>query len=182
MWELDHTHFHTEVWKNWCFWTVVLEKTLESPLNCKEIKPVNHKGNQPWVFILRTDAEAEVPVLWPPDAKSQLTGKKPWCWERLRAEGEGGNRGWNGWIASHSGHDFKQTPRNNEEQGKPGIMESMKTRLSDCTATTILQMGLPNGSVVKNPPVNAGDLDSWVRKIPWKGKPTPVLLPGKSHG
>ena len=75
MWELDHK----ESWasKNWCFWTVVLEKTLESPLDCKEIKPVNSKGNQPWIFIGRTDSEAEAPILWPPDVKSWLTGKDP---------------------------------------------------------------------------------------------------------
>ena len=75
MWDLDHK----EGWgpKNWCFWTVVLEKTLESPLDCKEIKPVNPKGNQPWLFIERTDAEAEAPILWPPDVKSWLIGKDP---------------------------------------------------------------------------------------------------------
>ena len=75
MWELEHK----EGWvpKNWCFWTVVLEKTLESPLDSKAIKPVNPKGNQSWVFIERTDIEAETPVLWPPDAKSQLTEKDP---------------------------------------------------------------------------------------------------------
>ena len=69
-WELDHK----EGWapKNWCFWTVVSKKTPESPLDCKEIKPVNPKGNQPWIFIGRTDAEAEAPILWPPDAKSRL--------------------------------------------------------------------------------------------------------------
>ena len=72
MWELDHEGWEL---KNWCFWTVVLEKTLESPLDSKEIKPVNPKGNQPWIFIGRTDAEAEAPILWPLDAKSQLTGK-----------------------------------------------------------------------------------------------------------
>ena len=73
MWELDHK----EGWmpKNWCFWTVVLEKTLESLLDCKEIQSVNPKGNQPWIFIGRTVAEAEAPVLWPPDAKSQITRK-----------------------------------------------------------------------------------------------------------
>ena len=75
MWELDHE----EDWalKNWCFWTVVLEKTLESPLDCKEIKPVNSKGNQPWMFIGRADTEAEALILWPPDAKSRLIGKDP---------------------------------------------------------------------------------------------------------
>ena len=73
MWELDHKEGRTP--KTWCFQTVVLEKTLESPLDCKEIKPVNPKGNQPWIFIGRTDAEAL--ILWPPDAKSQLIGKDP---------------------------------------------------------------------------------------------------------
>ena len=75
MWELDHRAGRAP--KNWCFWTVVLEKTLESPLDSKEIKPVNSKGNQPWLFIGRTDVEAETPILWPPDAKSQFTGKDP---------------------------------------------------------------------------------------------------------
>ena len=75
MWELDYE----ESWvpKNWCFWTVVLEMTLESPLDCKELQPVQSKGNQSWVFTGRTDAEAETPVLWPPHAKSWLTGKDP---------------------------------------------------------------------------------------------------------
>ena len=72
--------------KSWCFWTVVLEKILESPLNCKEIQPVHPKGNQSWIFIGRTDAEAETPILWPPDAKSWLIWKEPdagkdWRWE-----------------------------------------------------------------------------------------------------
>ena len=84
--------------KNCCFETVVLEKTLESPLNSKEIKPVNPKGNQPWIFFGRTDDEAEGPLLWPPDAKSWLIGKRSWCWERLRAGREGDNTGWNGWL------------------------------------------------------------------------------------
>ena len=79
---------------------MVLQKTLESPLECKEIKPVNPKGNQPWKFIGRTDAKAEALILWPPDAKSWLTGKKPWCWEILRAGRKGSDRGWDGWMAS----------------------------------------------------------------------------------
>ena len=75
MWELDYK----ESWapKNWCFWTVVLEKTLESPLDCKEIQQVHHKGDQSWVFIERTDAEAKTPILWPSDAKNWLSGKYP---------------------------------------------------------------------------------------------------------
>ena len=102
MWELDHS----EGWvpKDWCFWIVVLDKTPESPLNCKEVKPVNSKGSQSWIFIGRTDAEA--PILWSPDAKSWLIGKdlthwkRPWCWERLRAKREGDNKGWDGWMVS----------------------------------------------------------------------------------
>ena len=74
MWELDHKESRAP--KNWCFWTVVLKKTLESPLSCKEIKPVHPKGDQSWVFIGRTDAEAEAPIHWPPDVKSWLTKKK----------------------------------------------------------------------------------------------------------
>ena len=96
-WELDYKE--SWVLKNWCFWTVVLEKTLESPLDCKEIQPVHPKGDQSWVFIGRTDAEAETPILWPPDAKS-WSFEKPWCWGRLRAGGEGDDRGWDSWITS----------------------------------------------------------------------------------
>ena len=75
MWELDYKE--SSVRKNWCFWTVVLEKTPESPLDCQEIKLVNSKGNQSLIFIGRTDAEAETPILWPPDAKNWLIGKDP---------------------------------------------------------------------------------------------------------
>ena len=97
MWELDYK----ESWarKNWCFCTVALEKTLESPLDCKEIHPVHPKGDQSWVFIGRSDAEAETPILWPPHAKSWLM-EKTLCWERLRVGGEGDDRGWDGWMAS----------------------------------------------------------------------------------
>ena len=87
MWELDHK----ESWalKNGCFWTVVLEKTLESPLDCKEIQPVHPKGNQPWIFIGRTDGRKEL-TYW----------KRPWCWERSKTGGEGDDRRWDGWMAS----------------------------------------------------------------------------------
>ena len=86
MWESDCE----ESWvpKNWCFWTVVLQKTLESPLDCKEILPVHSKWDQSWVFIGRTDAKAETPILW------------LWCWEGLGAGGDGDDRGWDGWMAS----------------------------------------------------------------------------------
>ena len=87
MWELDHK----EVWapKNWCFWTVVLEKTHESPLDCKEIQPVHPKGNQSWIFIGRTDAEAETTILWPPDVKNWLIGKESDAFKEWRQEEKG---------------------------------------------------------------------------------------------
>ena len=84
MWKLDYKE--SWVTKNWSFWIVVLEETLESPLDCKEIQPVHPKGNQSWIFSGRIDAEAETPVLWPPDAKNWLTGKD-WCWEGRRRRG-----------------------------------------------------------------------------------------------
>ena len=97
MWEVENK----ESWalRNWCFWTVVLEKTLESPSDCKEIQPVNPKGNQSWIFIGRTEAEAETLTLWPPDAKNWLIWKDPDAGKRLKA-GEGDDRGWDGWMAS----------------------------------------------------------------------------------
>ena len=78
----------------------MLGKTLASPLDCKEIKPINPKENQSWIFFGRADAEAEALILWPPDEKSWVIRKKPWFWERLKAGGEGDDRGWDGWIAS----------------------------------------------------------------------------------
>ena len=97
MWELDNK----EGWvlKNWHFWTVVLENTFESPLDCREIKPINPKGNQFWIFIGRTEAEAEVPILasW---CEELNHWKKSWCWVRLKAGGEGDDKGWNSWMAS----------------------------------------------------------------------------------
>ena len=93
---------HEESWapKNWRFWTMVLEKTLESPLDCKEIQPVHPKGDQSWVFIRRTDAEAETSILWSPHAKSWLIGKDPDAGRDWGARGEGDNRGWDSWMAS----------------------------------------------------------------------------------
>ena len=93
MWELDYKE--SQALKNCCFWTVVLEKTLESLLDCKEIQPVNPKGNQPWIFIGRTDAEVETPILWATWCEELFHWKRPWCWERLKA-GERDDRGWDG--------------------------------------------------------------------------------------
>ena len=103
MWELDYK----ESWepKNWCFWTVVLEKTLESPLDCKEIQPVHPKGNQSWIFIGRTDAEADTPILWPPDAKNGLIVKDPNAGKDWGQEEKGTTEdemvGWHHWLIGH---------------------------------------------------------------------------------
>ena len=118
MWELNHK----EGWvvKNWCFWIVVLKKTLQSPLDSKEIKPVNPKGNQPWIFTGRTDADAEAKalILWSPYKKSRLIGKdthagKDWGQEE-RGVTEDEMVGWHQWL---NGHEFEQTPRDSEGQG-----------------------------------------------------------------
>ena len=119
MWELDCE----KSWepKNWCFWTVVLEKTLESPLDCKEIQPFHSKGDQPWVFFGRNDAKAETPVLWPPHAKSWL-----WCWEGLEAGGEGDDRGWDGWMASMTRWTWVWVnSRSWWWTGRPGMLQFM---------------------------------------------------------
>ena len=98
MWDMDCEE--SWVLKNWCFWTVVLEKTLESALDCKEIQPVHPKGDQSWVFFGRTDAKAETPILWPSYAKSWFIGKKTLMLGVNGAGGEGDNRGWDVWMAS----------------------------------------------------------------------------------
>ena len=97
MWELDCEESFAP--KNWCFWTVVLEKILESPLDSREIQPVHPKGDQSWVFIERTDAEAETPILWPPDAKSWLVGKDPDARRAWGQEEKGTTEEWDGWMA-----------------------------------------------------------------------------------
>ena len=109
MWELDHK----EGWapKNLCFWTARLQNTLESPLDCKEIQPVNFRGNQPWIFIGRTDAEAEAPILWPPDVKDWLTGKDPDAGKdwRQKEQGVTGDE-MVGWYHQLNGHGSEENP------------------------------------------------------------------------
>ena len=116
LWQLDHR----EGWapKNWCFQTVVLENTFESSSDSKEIKPVNPKGNQPWIFIGRTDAEAKAPILWPPDVKSWLTGKDPDSGKDWRQEEKGITEDeMVGWHQLRDRHEFKQTLGDGEGQG-----------------------------------------------------------------
>ena len=115
MWELNCKE--SWVLKNWCFWTVVLEKTLESPLYCKEIQLVHYKGNQSWIFIGRTDAEVETPILWTPDAKNWLIRKDPdsgrdWRLEKGITEAE--LIGWHHWL---NGHEFEKAPGVGDGQG-----------------------------------------------------------------
>ena len=135
-WELAHK----EGWapKNWCFQIVVLEKTLESPLNIKKIKPVNLKGNQSWILIRRTDAEAEVPILWPPDAKDLRKDPdvgKDWGQEEKGViEYE-----MVGWLPQHNGHESEQTPGDSERQGSLVCCSPWgrsRTWFSDWTKTT----------------------------------------------
>ena len=124
MWDLDYK----ESWapKNWCFWTVVLEKTLESPLDCKEIQPVNPKGNQSWIFIGSTDAKAETLILWPPDVKNWLIWKGPDAGKDWRREEKGNNRGWDGWMASLMQWTWVWVNSGNWWwTGKPGVLQSM---------------------------------------------------------
>ena len=123
MWELDCEE--GRVLKNWCFWTAMLEKTLENPWDCKEIQPVHSEGDQPWDFFGRNDAKAETPVLWPPHAKSWLW-KRLWCCEGLGAGEEGDNRGWDGWMASLT--QWTQVWVNSRSwwwTGRPGVLRFM---------------------------------------------------------
>ena len=167
MWELDYK----ESWapKNWCFWTVMLEKTLQSPLNCKEIQPVHSKRNQSWIFFGRTNAEAGTTVLWPPSVKNWLIGKDPdaekdWSGEeKSMTEDE-----MVGWHHQLYGHEFKLNSGSWWWTGKSGVLQSMGslslTWLSNWTE-------FPGGASGKEPTGNAGDIKKhsfhpWVRKNP----------------
>ena len=145
MWELDHK----EGWvlKKWCFWTVVLAKTLESPLDCKEIKAVKSKGTQPWIFIGSTDFEAEVTIFWPLDVKSWLTVKDPDAGKDWRQEKKGMTEdemvGWHHWFKEH---EFEQTPGDCEGQGSLVYCSPWSHKESDTTEQ------LNNNTIRKAPP------------------------------
>ena len=186
MWELNYKE--SWVLKNWCFPTVVLEKTLESPLDCKEIKPVNLKGSQPWIVIGRTDAET--PILWPPSGKSQPTGKDPdarkdWRQEQ-KAVTEDETAGWCHWL---NVHEFEQAPGDGEGQGSLACCSPWACRDRHNSVTEQQRdkkRGFPSGIVVKYPPANIGDagLIPGSGRSPEGGKlqPTPVFVPGEFHG
>ena len=126
IWELDYK----ESWapKNWCFWTVVLEKTLESPLDCKEIQPVHPKGDQSWVLIGGTDVKAETPIFWPPDAKNWLIGKDPDAGRDWGQEEKGTTQdemvGWHHWLTGH----VRTSSRSWWWPGKSGVLQSMESQ------------------------------------------------------
>ena len=132
MWELDHKEGW--VWKNGCLWTVVLERTLKSPLDCKEIKPVTPEGNQLWIATWRTDAEPEAPILWLRDAKSQLIRKDPDAGKYWRQEEKGTTEDemqpWHHWL---NAHESEQAPGDGEGQGSLVCCSPWSRKESDVT-------------------------------------------------
>ena len=195
MWELDHKQ--SCALKNWCFRTVVLEKTLESPLGCKEIQPVNPKGDQSWIVTGRTDADTDPPILWPPDAKSGLLRKDPDAGKDWRQQEKGKTEDeMVGWHHQLNGHEFEQAPGVGDGQGslawcsKWGCKESDTTEQLNWTELkTIIgytPTWVPRWHRGKESTCQSkrSGLDPSVGKIPGRRKwqPTPVFLPGKSHG
>ena len=151
MWELDHK----EGWmpENWCFWTVVLQKTLECPLDCREIKSANLKGNQSWIFTGRTDVEAEAPILWPPNAKNWLTGKDPdtgkdWGQEEKRMT-EDEMVGWHHWL---NGYEFEQAPGIGDGQGSLACCSPWSCRIRCDWATEQQSQWSQNSRIEVWPP------------------------------
>ena len=133
MWELDYK----ESWalKNWCFWTLVLEKTLESHLDSKEFKPVNRKRNQPWIFIGRTDVKVEAPFLWPPDAKNWLIWKDPDAGKDWRQEEKGMTEDeMVEWHQRLNGHEFEQALGDSEGQGSLACWQNWVTKPQQLTS------------------------------------------------
>ena len=188
MWELDYK----ESWapKNWCFWTVVLEKTLESPLDCKEIPPVHPKRDQSWIFTGRTDAEAETLILWPLMWRADSL-KKILMLGNTEGIEKGEDRGWDGWMVSPTQWTWVWVVSGSWWwTGKPDVQQSMvsqsQTGLSNWTE---LNWGLPRQNRGREFACQCRwrkrrEFNPWVRKIPWRRKwqPTPVFLPGESHG
>ena len=160
MWDLDHK----ESWvpNNWCFWTVVLEETLESPLDCKEIQPMHPKENQSWILTGRTDTEAEALILWPPDAKNWLIGKDPDAgqdWRQEKGMTEGEMVGWHHWL---DGPEFEQGQGVGDGQGSLacynpwGCKESDTTEWLNWTEIAILNLD------------NLKDFFNWQSNFNWK--------------
>ena len=147
MWELDYKE--SWVQKNWCFWTVVLEKTVESPLDCKEIQLVHPKGNQSWIFTGRTDVKAETRILWPPDVKNWLLGNIPdtgkdWRQEKGTTEDE-----MVGWHHRLDGHESEEAPGDGHGQGKLACSSPWGGKESDTTERLKWTEDFPGGLVAK---------------------------------
>ena len=153
MWDLDDKGGWEM--KNWCFWTVVLEKTPESPLDCKEIKVVNPKGNEPWIFIGRIDAEAEAPILWPPDAKSWPIGKDPHAGKDQRQQEKGSTEDkmvrYHHWLNEHEFEQTLEIVKDREAWGAAvhGVAKS-QTQLNNWTPTTVWFIALVNSPTSLN--------------------------------
>ena len=187
--------------KNWCFWTAVLERTLESPLDYKEIEWVHPKGNQSWIFIERTDAE--IPILWPPDVKNWIIGKDPDAGKDWRGQ----QRGWDGWMASLTRWTWVWISSENWRwTGKPSVLQSMGSKRvrhtewlnwTELAHTITLNLHINWKASLKGPRLpqyltqqrihlqcRIFGFDPWVGKIPWRRawQPTPVLMPGEFHG
>ena len=194
MWDLNYKE--SSELKNCCFWTVVLEETLESPLDSKEIQPVHSKGNQSWIFIGRTDTEAKTPIIWPFDAKNWLIWKDPdagkdWSQEEKRMTEEK-MAGWHHWL---NGHEFEypvhlQDLVVDKEAWHTAIYGVTKSRtgLSD-SPDWMLMHGLPRWHNGKESPCQCRrhkwcGFHLWIWKISWRRKwqLTPVFFPGKFHG
>ena len=165
-WEFDYKA--SWVPKNWYFWIVVLEKTVRSPLDCKEIQPVHPKGNQPWIFIGTTDPEAETPILWPPDAKNWLTGKDSDAGKDWRQKGTTGDE-MVGWHHRLNGHEFEQAPGVGDGQGSLvccspwGRKESDTTERLNWTDWTLC--------ICSPPPASAPKLDMcWIHGLQGVGQ------------
>ena len=144
VWTVRVDHKESRMLKNWCFWTVVLEKTLESPLDCKEIKAVHHKGNQPWIFIGRIDAQAKAPILWLPDAKNWLIGKDPDDGKDWRQEEKGKTENkmveWHYWL---NGHEFEQA--RGDSWGFPGGSDGKESACNAGDPCSIPRWGRSSG-------------------------------------
>ena len=170
MWELDYKESWAQ--ENWCFWTVVLEKTLKSPLDCKEIHPVHPKGDQSWIFIGRTDAEAETLILWPPDAKSWLPGKDLDAWKDWRQEKrvtEDEMVGWHHWL---NGHEFEQALGGCKGQ-KPGVLQSMGPKRVGHDWATQQQL---NVYIHVLNPGGISELGAWIKRFLCLVSPPESLL------
>ena len=155
-WELDHKEGWVQ--KNWCFWSVVLEKSLESPLNCKEIKPVSLKGNHSWIFIVRIDAEAEASILWSPDVKNWFIRKDPDAGDDWRQEEKRMTEDKTiGWHHQLDGHEFEQAPGAGDGQGSLVCCSPWGRKELDMTEwTELTELGTRRNYNREDPAIHRG--------------------------